>query len=311
VHHDGDIDVLLLTPGDNLRPYTELCRQIKFDARTAFMSVLFALTPAHADYRSDILVAGADECIQLPAAPEDVLLRLANLSRMKHMADSLEDATAVISSLATAIEGRDAYTRGHVERVSTYALEVGRRLGMDDAALAALRLGGVVHDIGKVAIPDHVLNKAGKLSTEEMELIKRHPVIGYDILRPSRTFRAALPAVRWHHERPNGQGYPDGLAGDRIPLVARIVAVADVFDAISTPRPYRVACPPPQCRQILTSAAKCGDLDPELVRILLALLEETNLLTRADGQAGPRAGEPADALLAATGFRPEVPPQWD
>ncbi len=274
LRRETDIDVVLLCPEPPCRPYTELCRDVKFDARTAFLSIIFALLPDSELSRADVYACGADDCIELPAPPAEIALRLSNASRLKRATDSLEDATFVVSSLANAIEGRDVYTRGHVERVSAYCLELGRRVGLGVESFATLRTGGVVHDIGKVAVPDQILNKPGPLTDEEFDIIKRHPVVGYDILKPLRTFQDVLPIVRWHHERPNGLGYPDGLCGDELPLLPRIVAVADVFDAISTARAYRPAFPPERCRSMLTVAAERGDLDAGLVALLLEILDE-------------------------------------
>ena len=265
---ESAIDLVVLIPDASFQSYIGLCRDIKFDPRTGFVSVVFVLSDADTHRSADAYEAGADDCIHSSASPKELLRRLLNACRVKRATDSLEDSTAVITSLAAAIEGRDAYTHGHVERVAAYSVEIGRGFGVDAAGLAVLKIGGVVHDIGKVLVPDSILNKPGKLDAVEMELVKRHPIIGYDILQPMRTFRDILPIVRWHHERPNGKGYPDGLEGDRFPLLPRIVAVADVFDALTTPRPYRPALSVPKCEEILSTAADNEDLDPTLVTVL-------------------------------------------
>ena len=283
------IDLVILAPEASLDAYTGLCRQIKLDARTAFVSVVFMLLPVHAERRADVFEAGANDCIQLPASPKEVELRLSSAIRVKRATDSLEDSAAVITSLAAAIEGRGAYTYGHVERVSMYSVVIGRRIGVDREGLAALKLGGIVHDIGKVMIPDQILNKPGRLDDIEMEIVKRHPTIGYHILQPLRMFRDALPIVRWHHERPNGTGYPDGLEGDQFPLLARIVTIADVFDAISTARPYRPALSPGECRAILNAAGESQELDPSLVAALFEIL---------DGGERALVGPPAGLTIA-------------
>jgi putative two-component system response regulator len=193
---------------------------------------------------------------------------LLNILRLKHATDALEDSTSVLSSLAMAIEGRDCYTHGHVERVSAYSVWLGRRLGLGVESLAALKLGGIVHDIGKVCIPDAILNKSGRLDELEREIVRRHTIFGYDILKSSRTFSRVLPIVRWHHERPNGRGYPDGLGDEELPILPRIVAVADVFDALSTARPYSAARSESECRDILLKMGADGDLDCEIAAML-------------------------------------------
>jgi len=274
VRLDPDLDAVLLAPANDPGPYIELCRHIKFDARTAFVAVIFLLPAEQVARRADAFAAGADDCIQHPASEDEIALRLTSACRLKRATDSLEDATAIITSLANAVEGRDAYTRGHVERVAAYCKEIGRRLGLGCRDLHILEIGGIVHDIGKIAVPDQILNKPGRLTPEEFDIMKRHPVVGYDVLQPLRTFRPVLPLVRWHHERPNGTGYPDGLSDAALPLMPRIVAVADVFDALSTARSYRPAFSPVQYRKILEESAEKGDLDPRVVQVLFEILDE-------------------------------------
>ena len=269
----SDIDLVILCPDSTLEPFTELCRQVKLDRRTALMPLLFILTAPCPISRAEIFTAGADDCIILPTSNAELVARIQRAVRTKRATDSLEDATAVITSLAIAIEGRDKTTRGHVDRVSAYSVALGRHFGLSQEQLVSVRVGGIVHDLGKVAVPDAILNKPGKLSAEEMALVRLHPVIGYDILKPTRAFQDVLPIVRWHHERSNGTGYPDGLRGEAIPLAARIVAVADVFDAISTVRPYHPAYSPDCCRQILLNSARAGELDAEVVSALLDTIE--------------------------------------
>jgi putative two-component system response regulator len=268
---EAGVDVIVMVPGPDLAPYSEACRNIKFDGRNK-VAVAFLLDEAHAGRACDLLDCGADECVALSASPREIQLRLRNAIRVKQATDSMENASVMILSLARAIEGKDVYTCGHVERVGVYSVEIGRKLGLPESDLETLRTGGIVHDIGKVGIPDHVLNKPGKLSEEEFAIIKRHPVIGYDILRPMRTFASVLPIVRWHHEKPSGKGYPDGLKGKEIPVIARITAVADWFDALITDRPYRKAFPVPECMRMLRQAAGSGDLDSEIVEGLCEIM---------------------------------------
>jgi putative two-component system response regulator len=278
---EGGIDVVAMVPGVELAPLAETCRGIKFDTRSSQVAVAFLLSQAHAERAGDLLECGADECVPMSAPEKEIQLRLRNVIRVKQATDSMENASVMIMSLARAIEGKDAYTCGHVERVAAYSVEIGRKIGLSEDLLQALRTGGVVHDIGKVGIPDHVLNKPGKLTDEEFAVMARHPVIGYDILRPMRTFADVLPIVRWHHEKPNGKGYPDKLKGDEIPMIARVAAVADWFDALTTDRPYRKAFSIGETLRITQGAADNGDLDPALVNALLQVMNGETAATMA------------------------------
>lgn len=281
IRGDRTIDVALIAPGPGVRTYLELCRSIKFDQRTSFVMVVVLLDPEHTEMVARAFDAGADDCIMLTSTDAEITMRIRKAINYKHATDSLEDSAAVIKALANAVEGKDAYTCGHVERVAMYSVQIGRQIGVDAEGLNALQIGGIVHDIGKIGIPEQILNKPGKLTEEEMAIMRRHPVIGYDIIKPLRTFQNVLPIVRWHHERPNGTGYPDGIGGNDFPLLARITAVADIFDALSTDRPYRPGFPIPKCKAILTENAEKGDLDPELVKVLFAILDDGMIVPNA------------------------------
>ena len=273
VREDASLDMVIVVPGEAFEPYVELCRSIKFDRRMRFVWVIFILPPQHSDRGDVAMDAGADDCIRTIANDREVLLRLVRARQLKHATDLLEDAETVVVSLAGAVEGKDPYTCGHVERVGTYSAAIGRKTGLPESDLATLRKGGTVHDIGKIGIPDQILNKPGKLTDDELAIMRRHPLIGHDILKPLRTFQSVLPIVRWHHEKPNGKGYPDGIGGNDLPLLARIAAVADVFDAIITDRPYRKGFPIERCKQILLQDGVNGDLDLELVKVMLSILD--------------------------------------
>jgi putative nucleotidyltransferase with HDIG domain len=144
-----------------------------------------------------------------------------------------------IRSLAAAVDAKDPYTSGHAGRVSALAVDIGRELGLETDALKALEYGGILHDIGKIGIPDAILEKRGTLAPPEMALVRDHPRIGAAIVAGVEFLEAALPAIRSHHERWDGTGYPDRLAGEAIPLVARIVNIADTYDACTSRRPYQ------------------------------------------------------------------------
>ncbi len=158
-------------------------------------------------------------------------------------------------SLTSALDAKDSYTYGHSERVARIAVELGRELDMDEDQIGDIYLAGLLHDIGKIGVSDAILGKRERLTPEEFEQIKQHTTIGYSILADLRQIRSLLPGILYHHEHYNGRGYPDGLVGEKIPLLARILAVADAYDAMSTTRPYRPAMPYERVEEILTEGA--------------------------------------------------------
>jgi len=272
---DNSFDLVLIDAATQHRQFLELCRRIKQDQDLYLLPVVILLDQNQAVLRKIALRWGADDCVTVPEQNDELLHRCKNLIRTKQATDVLENSEKVIFALARVIEGRDRYTQGHVERVSTYSVQLGHGLGLTDADIVALKRGGILHDVGKIAVSDAILNKPGALDTEgEWTAIRRHPVVGYDLLAPLRTFEPVLPIVRWHHERPNGTGYPDGIGGDELPLVARIVAVADCFDALTTTRPYHEAISVDGSLDILTEGAERGDLDANVVALFRELCSQ-------------------------------------
>lgn len=170
-------------------------------------------------------------------------------SKLFHEKEEL--TLGVVKSLVRSLEARDAYTCGHSDRVALISSILAGELGYDEKARYQIYIAGLLHDVGKVGIPDGILNKPSRLSDEEFDVIKKHPVIGYEILRDLKQFSYVLPAVRHHHEQMNGRGYPDGLSGEDIPLDARIMAVADAYDAMTSSRPYRDGMPFEKAESIL------------------------------------------------------------
>ena len=181
--------------------------------------------------------AGADDFLGKPVNKEELLTRVRSLLRLKQFTDELENAETVLFSLALSIEAKDPYTEGHCGRLSKYFVALAKRLGLPEELRVALRRAGIVHDIGKVAVPEHILLKPGPLTPEEWKIMKEHPVIGERICAPLRSFRHVLPIIRYHHEKLDGSGYPDGLKGEEIPLTARILQMVDIYDALTTDRP--------------------------------------------------------------------------
>lgn len=189
----------------------------------------------------------------------------------------MENVENVIIALAKAIEAKDKYTEGHTDRVSHIAVKIGEKLNLDAEELKILKMGGMVHDIGKIGVPEHILNKPGRLDADEFDVIKEHPVTGENICKPLKSLSYVLTAIRHHHEKLDGSGYPDGLSGDMIALEARIIAVADIFDAISSDRPYRNRMANEEVKSVLLTEKQRGTLDPQIVDIVIGLMEQNQI----------------------------------
>jgi putative two-component system response regulator len=172
------------------------------------------------------------------------------------------------------VEGRDPYTEGHCERLALYGADLGRHLGLDEDSIVAVRRGGYLHDLGKIAVPDEILKKGGDLSPQEWEIMKRHPVTGESICKPLKSLRLVLPIIRHHHEHVDGSGYPDGLRAGEIPLLPRVLQVADVYDALRTARPYKPAFAHDHSSQAMIEKVRQGLLDAELVHEFLHMLQQ-------------------------------------
>jgi putative two-component system response regulator len=219
--------------------------------------------------------AGADDFLCKPIDLNELLARTRSLLRLKQITDELENAEAVLFSLAYSIEARDPYTRGHCERLAEMSARLGERLTLPEDQIKALRRAGVVHDIGKVAVPDSILLKPGPLTPEETTFIQKHPVVGERICAPLKTFRLVLPIIRHHHEKYDGSGYPDGLVGDAIPLTARILQLSDVYDALTTDRPYKVAFTPEVALDLMEEESERGWWDRQLLTAFRQMVLES------------------------------------
>jgi len=252
----------------------ELCARIKSDPRYELTPVVVLTAGSDVDARVAGLAAGADDFFPKPVDFNELRTRVAALLRVKTLLDQLERAEVVITTLALTIEARDTYTGGHCERLSRYAAAVGQALGVDAVTVRSLRLGGYLHDLGKIAVPDGILLKPGPLDALERERIRAHPGAGADLVLGLKSLEDVRPIMRHHHERWDGSGYPDGLKGDAIPLGARIIAAADVFDALSTARPYKPALSREESLAILRRETEAGYWDPQVVQVFLDVLRE-------------------------------------
>ena len=235
-----------------------VCRVIKSEPQTRLIPVVLVTGLANKEDRIQGIECGADDFLSKPFHKEELLARVRSLLRLKQFTDDLENAETVLFSLALGIESKDPYTGGHCDRLSKYSVALGERLGLPEEHLVALRRAGIVHDIGKLAVPEHILLKPGPLTPEERKVIEQHPAAGERICAPLRSFRHVLPIIRHHHEKADGSGYPDGLRGDMIPLTARILQTVDVYDALATARPYRKALAPHEAFRVMREEVHRG-----------------------------------------------------
>ncbi len=264
-------DVILL---DLLLPKIdgfEVCRRLKADARTILIPVVMVTALTATADRLRGLAVGADDFLSKPVNPEELLTRVRALIRLKRHTDELEHAETLLCTLAVSIEAKDPWTKDHCQRLAQRSVALGTLLGLPARQTKALSQGGILHDLGKIATPEAILLKPGPLTARERNVIEQHPVVGEQICASLKSLRQVLPIIRHHHECWDGTGYPDRLAGEAIPLTARILQTVDIYDALTSARPYRRAYAPHQALTILREEAKKGWRDPRLVKGLIEL----------------------------------------
>jgi putative two-component system response regulator len=262
-------DIVLLDvkmPGEN---GFEVAKKIKSGGKTRFIPIIMVTALSEQGDRIKGLEAGVDDFVTKPVNVIELRARVKNLIKLRESMRELEQAEQVIFSLARAVEAKDKYTEGHCERLSELAVKLGRKLNLPEEDLKILNRGGILHDIGKISIADSILLKNGPLTPAEFEEIKTHPEIGERICSPLKTLHPVLPAIKYHQERWDGSGYPEGLKGKEIPLHARIIGIVDSFDALTTDRPYRKALSDTEAIEIIKDETKKGKWDPEIVSAFL------------------------------------------
>jgi putative two-component system response regulator len=275
----------------------ELLEEVR--ARRPSLPVILVTGAGTYENLSQAVTRGADGLVIKPFSHADLQNAVAGaLERARRAEHDLRErllAPTLAAALANAIEARNGELQGHCERLGELAVVIAERLGILAAELDKVRLGAVLHDVGKIGIPDRVLLKNGPFDDEEAALMRTHPVIGERVLEPLDFLPEVRAIVRHHHERWDGAGYPDGLAGEEIPLAARIVSVADAVEAMSAPRPYRSPLSPPAVAEQLREGAG-QQWDPEVTAVALELIEQGQIRFDADGIRLAEPGRPADAL---------------
>jgi len=268
------MDVML--PGDT--GFT-ICQRLKQDAATRLTPVILVTGMTDRESRISGRQAGADDFLTKPIDRQELLARVGTLARLKRYTDDLDSAASIITTLATMIEARDGYTEGHCHRLANHATAVGRALGLGAADLQALHRGGFIHDIGMLAIPPMVVLRAGPLEPEEFERVKAHTVVGDELCRGLRSLQTVRPIIRHHHERLDGSGYPDGLKGEAVPILAQIIGAVDVYDAVTHARPYQRTQSSAEAIHLLRDQVERGWRDQTIVETFARIV--------GSGQPGP------------------------
>jgi putative two-component system response regulator len=254
----------------------EICRQLRSDPLTTTLPVIVITAHTATDDMVAALDAGADDFLAKPVQQAELLARMRSAIRLRRSITSLERATQIVAALANAVEAKSVDLVHHCRWLAHHAARVGIQVGLRGEELEAVAYGALLHDVGKIGVPEHLLRKEGPLSDDEWQLMRRHPEIGERICSPLRASVAFAPIIRHHHERFNGKGYPDRLRGEDIPLGARIVAVADAYEAMVHGRPYQ----PAQSHSLAADELmrlRGQQFDPDLVPIFLDELErDTN-----------------------------------
>lgn len=258
----------------------EVCRRLKEDEQTRLIPVVFIT--ALNDRRSRIMgiEAGGDDFLSKPFDRLELAARVKSLIRQKRLNEDLDHAEQVLFSIARAIESRDPDTGDHCERLVAMGKAFGEYINLSRVDVRNLMWGGYLHDIGKVGIPDAVLLKKGSLTSTEREIMNNHVLIGEKICKPLRSMRGVIPIIRYHHERWDGSGYPDGLVGDEIPYLAQVFQIIDIYDALTSERPYKEPFTPAKALEIIDRETEKGWRNPKLVQQFTEFIQTTQQLTQ-------------------------------
>lgn len=242
----------------------EVCRRIRGPLNQALLPILMVTGAGGQVDLADSLRAGATDFLRKPYFPAELVARIDAAVRLKRTTDELACAEGVLFTLARMMEAKDKSSGNHCARLGRALFEFGEALGLAEDDLTALRRASVLHDIGNLSVPDNILMKPGPLTEEEWRIVRRHPEIGALLCAQLKTMHHTVPIVRHHHERWNGSGYPDALAGEQIPRLARIFQIVDIYDTLTHERPYKKAWPMQTAMDQIHTEASQGLLDAKL-----------------------------------------------
>lgn len=254
----------------------EVCQKLKSNAQTALVPIVIISALRELDDKIKAIEMGADDFLIKPFNKLELITRVKSLLRVRQLYSDLDNSESVVFTLADTLEAKDIYTRGHSERVAKYSVILGRGMGLNSQELEELKRGSLLHDIGKIGVKDAVLNKVERLTQEELAHIRTHPARGYEICKSLKSFKNLLPIIRWHHERMDGKGHPDGLMGDQIPIPARICSITDAFDAMTSNRPYRKGISPVQAAAIFEREFDTGQWDKDILQTFVNLIRKSS-----------------------------------
>lgn len=268
-----NVDIAILDVMMPLMSGYELCKRLKAHFGKRYFPVILATGLSQLEDKLIGLEAGADDFFSKPFNTKEIIAKSRSLLRLKTLQDDLDHTEDMIFTLTTAVEAKDYYTRGHSERVSILSVWIAQIAGLNEKELINIRKSGILHDIGKIGVHEDILHKKSGLSDAELAIVRRHPVTGADICKPLRTLRHIIPAIRHHHERWDGHGYPDALSGDNIPLLGQIIGVADSFDAMVSIRPYRTGLSIDDSLRIMKDEQSSGQWNPDLLEKFLTMIQ--------------------------------------
>ncbi|MGZ5076842.1 MAG: response regulator [Methylobacter sp.] len=295
-------DVVLLDKRMPGMDGNEVCRRIRNELELKLLPVIMVTGNSGSDDLSRSLHdAKANDFIGKPYLPEELIARLDSAVNHKRLTDQLDSVESMLFALARMVEAKDKNTGDHCSRLAHIGVVLGQALNLEPQYLIALRRGGVMHDIGKLGIPDSILLKPGKLTDDEWLVMRKHPEIGARLVKGLKSMRLTLPIIRHHHERWDGGGYPDGLAGTDIPLLARVFQLVDIYDALVNERPYKSAMPVEQVVRILQEEADKGWRDPELTAVFIDIIRHRPESLELPHATGDDLGSGLFADIARTG----------
>ncbi len=252
----------------------QVCTQLKNNEKTRFIPIIMITALTEIEDKIKGLNAGADDFLSKPFNKHELMARVRSLLRIKSLHDDLDSSEDIILTLALALEAKDPYTKGHSERVAALAADLAKAIGLSAREQDRIQKAGILHDIGKIGVSGKVLSKKSALQSDEYEGVIAHPSIGATICQPLKSLSDIIPMIKHHHERYDGKGKPDGLAGEEIPLGARIISITDAYDAMTSTRPYRKAMEKEVALGIFKKEINHGQWDQKLVDHFIKMMME-------------------------------------